>query len=61
MSKWDVSSVTNMDQMFVTANSFNGDVWKWDVFSVTNMNRMFAWASSFNGDIVTKGVNRTFG
>ena len=51
ISKWDVSSVTNMPGMFRWATSFNRDISKWDVSSVDNMSGMFRWATSFNRDI----------
>lgn len=58
ISKWNVSSVTNMSHMFynkinknnVEDEIFNGDLSKWDVSNVTNMNLMF-YKSKFNGDI----------
>ena len=51
ISDWDVSSVTNMSNMFTFALSFNQDISDWDVSSVTNMFGMFAFANSFNQDI----------
>ena len=54
ISKWDVSNVTNMSNMFngthSSANKFNGDISKWDVSSVTDMRNMFN-TSQFNRDI----------
>jgi len=47
----DLSSVTDMSEMFNEAFSFNGDIGAWDVSSVTNMRQMFSGASSFNQDI----------
>ena len=41
ISKWDVSSATNMNHMFAGGASFNGDISKWDVSTVTCMARMF--------------------
>ena len=32
---WDVSSITDMTQLFTDAEKFNGDISKWDVSSVT--------------------------
>ena len=37
ISRWDVSNVTNMHNMFSYAKSFNGDISNWDVSKVTNM------------------------
>ena len=41
ISTWDVSSVTNMNDMFYFASNFNQDISGWDVSSVTNMFQMF--------------------
>ena len=49
ISKWDVSSVTNMEFMF-SYSRFKGDISGWDVSSVTDMNNMFS-DSQFDGDI----------
>ena len=60
ISKWDVSNVINMEQMFRgTAKKpsiFNQDISKWDVSKVENMHGMFSsdsyWhPSPFNQDI----------
>ena len=51
MNSWDVSSVTNMQQMFSDATSFNQDIGSWDVSSVTNAYAMFYYASLFNQDL----------
>ena len=51
ISSWDVSNVTNMQQMFTGALTFNQDISSWDVSSVTNMEQMFWMANSFNQDI----------
>ena len=40
ISKWDVSNVKNMSDMFANSK-FNGDISKWDVSNVTNMHGMF--------------------
>ncbi len=47
----DLSSVTDMSNMFFGAASFNGDLSNWDVSSVTDMSAMFFQARSFNGDL----------
>jgi len=49
LSGWDVSSVTNMSDMFYWS-IFNGDISGWDVSNVTNMIWMFS-ESQFIGDI----------
>jgi surface protein len=51
ISRWDISSVTNMDSMFYSASSFNSNISNWNVSSVTDMGYMFYGASSFNSDI----------
>ena len=51
ISGWDVSKVTNMQQMFEGASSFNQDISSWNTSEVTNMNNMFYGASSFNQNI----------
>ena len=51
ITNWDVSLVTNMDQIFSGHNTFNADLSKWNVSSVVTMSSMFQLASSFNADI----------
>ena len=48
---WDVSSVTNMKEMFKNAIKFNQPLNSWDVSSVIDMTSMFENASSFNQNI----------
>ena len=48
ISKWDVSNVIDMDNMFRENSSFNQDISNWDVSNVTIMRGMFFEASSFN-------------
>merc|ERR1719174_1487484 len=48
VSKWDVSSVTDMSRMFMQAELFNHDISKWDVSSVIITDGMFLDARSFN-------------
>ena len=40
ISKWNVSNVTNMREMFAHSK-FDGDISKWDVSNVKNINHMF--------------------
>ena len=58
ISKWDVSRVIVMNDMFRSAPSFSGDISKWDVSRVTDMNGMFWNAKTFNGDISKWDVSR---
>ena len=56
ISKWDVSNVINMDEMF-SCSYFNTDISKWDVSNVTSMKGMFIH-SEFNGDISNWDINK---
>ncbi|MBO6533440.1 MAG: BspA family leucine-rich repeat surface protein [Muricauda sp.] len=47
----DLSETTSMEQMFVGASNFNGNIGNWTTTNVTDMNFMFLEASSFNQDI----------
>ena len=48
LTKWDVSNVTNMDRMFISATNFNADLSVWDIQNVKTMEKMFEYAKSFN-------------
>jgi len=48
ISKWDVSQVTKMDQMFRSAESFNANIGTWNVGNVLNMAYMFRDAKKFD-------------
>jgi surface protein len=48
ISEWDVSSVTDMSQLFASKTYFNDDISRWDVSEVTNMWGMFWVAHAFN-------------
>ncbi len=47
----NLSSVTNMSNMFLLATEFNADISAWDTGKVTNMLGMFSGASNFNQNI----------
>lgn len=49
ISKWDVSKVTTMKEMFYNSR-FTGDISNWNVSNVKDMSDMFA-ITRFNGDI----------
>jgi len=49
--EWDVSSVTDMSQMFNDAAAFNQDLSGWVVTAVTDMSGMFRGAAAFNQDL----------
>ena len=55
---WDVSSVTNMYNMFSRASSFNQPLGSWNVSKVTNMGLMFCWATAFNQPIGSWDVSK---
>ena len=61
ISDWDVSSVTDMSELFTWMITFNDDISRWDVSNVTNMHRMFFHSHAFNRNIggwnVSKVVN----
>ena len=54
----DVSSVTNMQNLFKDKVSFNGNISKWNVSKVTNMSFMFVGTSVFNQDIGSWDVSK---
>ena len=37
IDNWDVSDITNMDNLFYGANNFNNNINKWNVSNVTTM------------------------
>ena len=51
MPDWDVSNVTNMDELFGYKGQFNADLSEWDVSNVTSMEDMFRKAQYFDEDI----------
>ena len=48
LNSWDVSSVTDIKEMFYNVTSFNHPLASWDVSSVTDMTGVFYDAHSFN-------------
>ena len=49
VSDWDVSNVTDMNNMFYCCNNFDCDLSNWDVSNVTNMRGMFNSCFEFTG------------
>jgi surface protein len=48
---WDVSSVTNMSELFKNQKMFNDDITRWDVSNVTDMSYMFYNAIGFDQNL----------
>jgi surface protein len=57
VGNWNVSGVTDMNNMFFLATSFNQDIGSWNTGNVTNMNAMLRSATSFNQDIGSWNVS----
>jgi surface protein len=51
LGHWDVSSATNMSDMFANTASFNGDVSEWNVGLVRDFSGMFRQATAFDQDL----------
>ena len=58
ISNWDVSQVTDMEELFKDKSSFNDDISGWDVSNVTNMYEMFYGTAIFNQDISSWNVSK---
>ena len=58
ISEWDVSKVTNMDQLFKNAKNFNEDISKWNVSNVKSMQGTFENATEFNQNISDWNVSK---
>ena len=48
ISNWNVSHITNMNNLFNGLSYFNNDISRWDVSNVTSMHNMFYRATRFN-------------
>ena len=48
MNCWDVSDLTNLEELFYSYHTFNSNINCWDVRKVTKMNSMFQEATNFN-------------
>ena len=58
---WDVSRVTDMEQLFQNKTWFNADLSKWAVSRVTNMRRMFYGARSFDQQLCSEAWVKSVG
>ena len=54
---WDLSQVTNMNRMFMGAETFNQNINAWDVSNCKNMERLFRNAKKFNQPLNTWDVS----
>ena len=54
---WDVSLITDMNQLFRDKPAFNEAIKDWDVSNVTDMGKMFWGAIAFNQDLSTWDVS----
>jgi surface protein len=57
INTWDVSQITDMQEIFRNKTTFNDDISDWNVSNVTTMKWMFRDATSFNQDISTWDVS----
>jgi len=51
ISVWDTSSVTDMNDLFITYDKVNEDISKWNTSSVTDMSHMFSNVGDIKVDI----------
>ncbi|WP_422105423.1 BspA family leucine-rich repeat surface protein [Winogradskyella sp.] len=54
---WNLSNITDINDMFYFAHAFNSDLDNWNVSNVTNMTTLFWGAETFNGNISTWDVS----
>lgn len=58
ISKWDVSNVVEMSNMFEGCENFNSDLSRWNVSKVEYMDGMFCGCINFNSDLSKWNVGR---
>jgi surface protein len=57
INSWDVSNITDMNNMFFSATTFNQDISAWNTSNITNMKEMFSLAFAFNQNIAIWDVS----
>ena len=57
INNWDVSNVTNMNNLFFNMTNFNDCINNWNVSNVISMKLMFYNATSFNQNITNWNVS----
>jgi len=57
INRWDVSLITDMQDLFKEKNTFNDNISNWDVSNVTNMHGMFEDAEAFNQNLSSWNVS----
>ena len=57
ITQWNTALVTDMSELFKSAQSFNADISAWNTTAVTNMQFMFQAAAAFNQDISSWNTN----
>ncbi len=55
ISDWDVSRVTDMDNLFKSLRTFNEPLTNWNVSNVRSMRHMFQGCRNFNQPLNFKG------
>ena len=58
METWDVSRVTNMNELFQNRRDFNASIGSWNVAQVGTMVKMFQYATSFDQDLSSWNVKK---
>ncbi len=55
---WNTEYITDMHELFLNTNFFNGDISKWNVSNVTNMSRMFESCTYFDQSLKDWNVSK---
>lgn len=57
ISRWNISRVTSLENLFLGNTEFNEDISRWNTYKVKNMNGTFYEAANFNQNIRTNEIN----